>query len=81
MTLEKEKWYEEKREGALTQYGYSIKKSKIARHRALNKAVKRYGKARVAKMLQAQANLRRNKKKTKAAGEIFARDANWVRKQ
>jgi|APFre7841882654_1041346.scaffolds.fasta_scaffold03644_16 hypothetical protein len=44
--------------GTLTRYGYSIKKPASERHRAINKAVNRYGAKVVYHKLTAMANLR-----------------------
>ena len=47
-----------KQKGTLSQYGYSIKKPSTERHRALGKAVNRYGAKVVWHKLQAMVNLR-----------------------
>ena len=67
-----------KRKGALTQLGYSTKKPDTVRHRALSKAVKKYGAEDVWHMLQAQVVFR--KKKQPKARAVFEEDREWIEK-
>jgi hypothetical protein len=67
------------RKGRLSKFGYSTKKSDVARHRALKKAVEEYGALSVYRMLQAQIILR--KQTQERAREIFEEDAEWLREQ
>ena len=64
--------------GALTKYGYATNKSARSRHRALARAVKRYGALSVFRMLNAQYVYR--KRTQKSIGKIFKRDRDWIRK-
>jgi len=78
-----------KRKGALRRLGYSIKKSVSARKRILNKAVKRYGKAKVWRMLNAQVKLREMggvagevfRPEVRATGKRFQADRNYITKK
>lgn len=64
-------------EDALTRLGYSTKKSEKARHRALKKAVKKYGASRVWHMLHAQVVFR---KETQPRNRrVFEADRDWVK--
>ena len=75
-----------KRKGALRRLGYSIKKSASARRRILNKAVKRYGKANVWRMLNAQVRFREMggvagevfRPEVRATGKRFQADRNYI---
>jgi len=64
---------------SLTKYGYSSKKSNIARHRALNIAVKKHGVEPVIQKLHSICVLNRFKNPTSAL--IFCEDKWWVQKQ
>jgi len=66
-----------KERGALTKYGYAIKKSPQARRRALRKAIKEYGALSVYRKLMAQYVFRKNYAPDQAAR--FRSDAEWVR--
>jgi len=65
------------KKGKLSKFGYSTSKSERARHRALAKAVKKYGPLRVFRMLNAQVILR--KRTQKKQRKIFEKDRDWVK--
>jgi hypothetical protein len=62
--------------GKLSKFGYSTRKSDIARHRALNKAVDKYGALSVYRKLIAQVILRKSRQPK--AREVFEEDRDWV---
>ena len=68
-----------KEKGALTKFGYAIKKSPQARRRALRKAIRKYGALSVYRKLMAQYVFRKNYAPDQAAK--FKSDAEWVRNQ
>ncbi|MEM4727705.1 MAG: hypothetical protein QXD04_05585 [Candidatus Bathyarchaeia archaeon] len=63
--------------GRLSKYGYSTSKPESARRRALDRAVKAYGAAKVWRMLHAQVILRKRTQPEKRA--IFAADRDYIR--
>jgi hypothetical protein len=68
--------------GKLSRFGYSTSKSDIARHRVLNKAIKKYGALNVYQKLKAQVTLRKNAKSNTKKGKtrtVFNEDADWVK--
>ena len=71
------KWFHVKEEGALTEYGYNVKKSEDARHEALHKAVDANGAGEVVKRLNAIANVTENSQPTNS--RIYREDEKWVR--
>lgn len=62
--------------GKLSKFGYSTRKSDVARHRALNKAVDEYGALSVYRKLSAQVILRKSRQPK--AREVFEEDADWI---
>ena len=64
------------KKGQLTELGYHAKKSKTARHRALNKAVRKYGSLSTFRKLNAVATYSKRTPK----GKTFLKDRNWVKK-
>ena len=66
-----------KHEDALTKLGYSTKKSAAARHRALKKAARKYGKRKVWHMLHAQVVFRKDTQPRNR--KIFQADRDWVK--
>ena len=66
------------RKGALIELRYSTKKTETARHRALNKTVKKYGAEDVWHMLQAQVVFKKRKQPEVRA--IFEEDREWLEK-
>jgi len=62
----------------LVNLGYSTKKSASARHRALNKSVKKYGALKTFRKLNAVATL--NKNRAPSVSKVMLTDRNWVRK-
>ena len=62
----------------LVNLGYSTKKSAVARHRALNKSVKKYGALKTFRKLNAVATL--NKNRAPSVSKVMLTDRNWVRK-
>lgn len=64
-----------KRRGALRELGYSTAKSAGARHRALARAVQRYGAGTVRRMLMAQVIYR---KRADSIAAVFRADHNWL---
>ena len=65
--------------GKLSKFGYSIKKSARARHRALKKAVEEYGALSVFRKLNAMVILR--KRTQPKARRIFEEDRDWIKRQ
>lgn len=68
----------EMKEGLLTKVGYSAKKGKTARHKAIRKAVRKYGSLSTLRKLNAVATLTKRTSKTKS--RTFKADRNWVKK-
>lgn len=66
-----------KNKGQLKAFGYSTNNSKISRHRALNSAMKIYGRANVVKKLNAVRTLTKNT--NLLSSKIFAEDLVWAR--
>jgi hypothetical protein len=66
------------KEGKLVRLGYSATKGKTARHRALKKAVKRYGSLSTFRKLNAAATY--TKRTSKGRSRTFKADRNWVKK-
>ncbi len=66
-----------KKPGALRKHGYSIKKSRLARRKALTRAIEEYGALSVFRKLVAQYVFRKNY--NPKAAKIFKADADWVR--
>ena len=66
------------RKGELTSLGYSVKKSKTARHRALVNAVHAYGPLSTFRKLNAISVL--TKRTSKGKSKTFKADRNWVKK-
>jgi hypothetical protein len=66
------------KEGKLVRLGYSATKGKTARHRALKKAVKRYGTLSTFRKLNAAATY--TKRTSKGRSRTFKADRNWVKK-
>jgi len=66
------------KEGALVKTGYSASKGKTARHRALKKAVKRYGALSTFRKLNAVSTY--TKRSSKGKSKTFKADRNWVKK-
>ncbi|MBW2675914.1 MAG: hypothetical protein JRD89_21365 [Deltaproteobacteria bacterium] len=64
-----------KHPGRLTRLGYRVKAPAATRRRALEKAVKKYGKRSVLGMLHAQSVFRR---RTDHLGRRFEADRRWV---
>jgi hypothetical protein len=62
--------------GSLAKYGYSLKKSKLARHRALSKAVRVYGPGETIKKVNVLSIY--NKKHHKKAAEKAHSDVKYV---
>jgi hypothetical protein len=65
------------RRGLLLKHGYSTRLPAEKRHRALDRAVREYGAARVWRMLHAQVILR--KRTQPEIREVFARDRDYIR--
>jgi hypothetical protein len=63
--------------GRLKAVGYNVRAPAASRHRALSKAVRRYGERSTIGMLHAQAVFR---KRTDGLGRRFAADRTWVAK-
>lgn len=76
--VEKKRLIKSTDKGDLRRFGYSSKKSEIARHRALNKAVKAYGAVNVIQKLNAVCVLNRFRNPTVAIK--FCEDKWWVQK-
>jgi hypothetical protein len=66
------------REGDLSKYGYSFRRSESERHAALRKAVAEYGSTSVFRKLDAVSKLLKRKPKIH---RVFEEDKEWVRKQ
>jgi hypothetical protein len=62
--------------GSLAKYGYSLKKSKLARHRALSKAVRLYGPSKTIKKVNALSIY--NKKHHKTASKKAHSDVKYI---
>jgi Family of unknown function (DUF5771) len=67
------------RKGDLIKYGYQYRLSDALRHRALKKAIAKYGTLTVYHKLDAVAKL--SKRTAPDASSIFSRDRNWVKEQ
>jgi len=68
----------ELRHGDLTSKGYSAKKGKTARHRALKKVVKSEGPLSTFRKLNAIATF--TKRTSKGKSKTFKADRNWIKK-
>jgi hypothetical protein len=68
----------EMKEGLLTTVGYSAKKGKTVRHRAIRKAVRKYGSLSTLRKLNAISIL--TKRTSKGRSSTFKADRNWVKK-
>jgi hypothetical protein len=68
----------ELKEGKLVRLGYSAKKSKTSRHKALKKAVRSYGALSTFRKLNAAATY--TKRTSKGRSKTFKTDRNWVKK-
>jgi hypothetical protein len=66
------------KEGKLVRLGYSAVKSKTVRHKALKKAVKRYGALSTFRKLNAASTY--TKRSSKGRSRTFKADRNWVKK-
>ena len=66
------------KQGLLTRLGYSAEKGKTARHKAIRKAVKRYGPLSTFRKLQAVSTY--TKRTSKGKSRTYKADRNWVRK-
>jgi hypothetical protein len=66
------------KEGKLVRLGYAASKGKTARHRALKKAVKRYGALSTFRKLNAASTY--TKRTSKGRSRTFKADRNWVKK-
>ena len=66
------------KEGDLSKIGYSVKKGKTARHKAIRKAVKKYGALSTFRKLQAVSTY--TKRTSKGKSRTYKADRNWVRK-
>jgi hypothetical protein len=66
------------KEGKLVRLGYAATKGKTARHRALKKAVKRYGALSTFRKLNAASTY--TKRTSKGRSRTFKTDRNWVKK-
>lgn len=62
--------------GSLSKYGYSLKKSKTSRHRALTKAIRAYGPGEVVKKVNVLSIY--NKKHHKMASKKAHADVKYV---
>ena len=65
------------RRGELIEYGYSYRLGRDARHKALEKAIKKYGALGVYRKLDAVAKLAL--RKVPKAAQVFSEDRDWVR--
>lgn len=65
--------------GSLSKYGYSLKKTKLSRHRALNKAIKVYGPAETIKKVNVLSIY--NKKYHKTAAKKAHSDVVYIEKK
>lgn len=68
----------ELKEGSLKKVGYSATKGKTLRHKAIRKAVKRYGPLSTFRKLNAVSIL--TKRTAKGKSRTFKADRNWVKK-
>ena len=68
----------ELKEGKLVRLGYSAKKGKTVRHKALKKAVRSYGALSTFRKLNAAATYTKRTSKTRS--RTFKADRNWVKK-
>jgi len=66
------------KEGLLTSLGYSAEKGKTVRHKAIRKAVKKYGALSTFRKLQAVSTY--TKRTSKGKSRTYKADRNWVRK-
>ena len=66
------------KEGLLKKVGYSAEKGKTARHKAIRKAVKKYGPLSTFRKLQAVSTY--TKRTSKGKSKTYKADRNWVRK-
>ena len=66
------------KKGELVRLGYSAVKGKTARHRALKKAVKRYGSLSTFRKLNAASTY--TNRTSKGRSRTFKADRNWVKK-
>ena len=64
--------------GDLSKKGYSVKKGKTARHRALKKVVRAEGPLSTFRKLNAVSTYTKNTSPSKS--KTFKRDRNWVKK-
>lgn len=64
-------------EGSLIKYGYHVSKSDLARHRALNKAIRSLGYGVVMKKINAVAVLNKHN----AKGKIYESDKNYIKEK
>ena len=65
------------RKGDLTNIGYHASKTRTARHRALNKAVRKYGPLSTFRKLNAVMVYSKKSSKSKT----FKKDRNWIKKK
>lgn len=68
----------EMKEGLLTSVGYSTKKNKTLRRKAIRKAVRKYGPLSTFRKLNAISTL--TKRTSKGKSQTFKNDRNWVKK-
>jgi Family of unknown function (DUF5771) len=68
----------ELKEGSLKKLGYSATKGKTIRHKAIRKAVKRYGPVSTFRKLNAVAIL--TKRSAKGKSRTYKNDRNWTKK-
>jgi len=66
------------KEGELVKKGYTVTKSKTARHTALRKAVRSYGALSTFRKLNAASTY--TKRTSKGRSKTFKADRNWVKK-
>jgi len=66
------------KEGSLSKVGYSVTKSKTARHTALKKAVKKFGSLSTFRKLNAVGTF--TKRTSKVKSKSFVADRDWVKK-
>jgi hypothetical protein len=64
------------KKGELSKYNYSLKSTKLSRHRALNKAIKEYGALSVYRKLNALAVLSKNT--SPPTSKTAKADRNWI---
>lgn len=65
------------RKGDLITLGYHVSKTETARHRALNKAVRKYGPLSTFRKLNAVMIYSKESSKSKT----FKKDRNWIKKK